>query len=143
MDKQHQRLYWLWSDMKGRCSNPSHAAFKNYGGRGISVCDRWQLFDNFKHDMGLKPDGRMIDRTNNDLNYSPENCRWVTRKESNSNRRNCIYVSIKGSTVTLKEACRIAGLTYRAVHKRITKRGWAIDRALLTPIGIGNTKQGV
>lgn len=136
------RLYWVWSDMKSRCLCPSHRAFKNYGGRGIKVCDRWLTFSNFMTDMGMRPEGGMLDRINNNGDYEPSNCRWATRAEQNANRRNCIYVEVNGETVTLKEACRRVGLTYRPVHKRITARGWDIKRALSTPIGKGNTHAG-
>lgn len=133
------RLYWVWADMKSRCLCPSHRAFKNYGGRGIKVCDRWLTFSNFQTDMGVRPEGGMLDRRDNNGDYEPSNCRWATRSEQNSNRRNCIYVEVSGETVTLKEACRRLGLAYRPVHKRITARGWDIGRALSTPIGKGNT----
>lgn len=81
--------YRCWSSMKSRCSNPRHRGFKDYGGRGISVCDRWQVFENFLADMGPRPsDGHSIDRyPNNDGNYEPENCRWATAKQQIDNRR--------------------------------------------------------
>lgn len=83
--------------------------------------------------------GWTLDRIDNDGDYSPENCRWATRQEQNSNRRNCIMVGLNGEQMTLKEACRRLGLKYRPVHKRITARGWDIERALSTPIGKGNS----
>jgi hypothetical protein len=121
--------------MIGRCTNPNHASFKNYGGRGIQVCERWRTFDNFKSDMGPRPESGMLDRENNDGNYEPNNCRWATRKEQNSNRRNCIYVDCDGERVTLKEYCRRKGLRYRPIVKRIQDRNWPIDVALSTPVG--------
>lgn len=124
----------------GRCYNPNNKAYKNYGGRGITVCERWHTSVNFVADISDRPDGYLLDRIDNDKGYSPDNCKWSTRKEQNSNRRSCIYVEINGSTVTLKEACRIKGLKYRPVNKRL-KRGWDIDRAINTPIGIGNTRR--
>jgi hypothetical protein len=134
-----QRLYWIWAAMIQRCSNPSDPAFKNYGGRGVNVCKRWHKFEFFALDMGPRPEGGLLDRVDNDGGYEPSNCRWATRKEQNSNRRNCIYVELNGERVTLKEACRRVGLKYRPVHKRIMARGWDIARALSTPIGIGNS----
>lgn len=133
----HSRLYWVWSDMKSRCSNPKHKAFANYGGRGITVCDRWSTFPAFAADMGERPEGGMLDRIDNDGPYSPENCRWTDRKMQNSNRRNCIYVDHGGEQVTVKEYCRRAGITYRAVMKRIRDRNWPVEKALTTPIGTG------
>jgi hypothetical protein len=78
----------VWRDMKNRCNNPKHRDFKNYGGRGIKVCVRWKSYDNFLADMGRCPkDKRCLDRTNNDGNYEPGNCQWVTFKESLANKR--------------------------------------------------------
>lgn len=134
MDK---RLYWVWGDMIGRCTNPRHPSFPDYGGRGISVCERWRSSANFLEDMSPRPEGRMLDRIDNDGPYSPENCRWATRQEQNSNRRNCIYVECDGERVTLKECCRRKGLPYRPVVKRIQDRGWPVEMALSIPIGTG------
>ncbi len=133
--KKRTKLYWVWADMIGRCQNPNHKAFKNYGGRGVSVCPRWKLFVHFAADMGTRPPDGMLDRINNDANYEPGNCKWSTRKEQNSNRRNCIYVDCDGERITLKEYCRRKGLTYRPIVKRIQDRGWSIADAISIPIG--------
>jgi hypothetical protein len=130
-----QRLYWVWADMKGRCSNENHKAYKNYGGRGIKVCDRWMKFENFASDMGDRPEGGMLDRVDNNGDYEASNCKWSTRKEQNSNRRNCIYVTHSGENVTLAEYCRREGLKYRPIVKRIQDRGWPISAALSLPLG--------
>lgn len=131
------RLYWVWADMLSRCRNPNHKAYANYGGRGIVVDDRWSDFAAFAADMGERPEGDMLDRRDNDGPYSPANCRWATRQEQNSNRRNCIYVEVGGERVTLKEACRRLGLTYRPIVKRIQDRHWPVEKALSVPLGSG------
>lgn len=129
------KVYWVWGDMVGRCQNINHAAYKNYGGRGIKVCERWRVFRNFSADMGDRPEGGMLDRKNNDGNYEPGNCKWSTRKEQNSNRRNCIYVDCDGERVTLREYCRRKDIKYRPIVKRIQDRGWSMQDALSIPVG--------
>lgn len=81
------KTYNSWRGMVERCTNPNHIAFKNYGGRGILVCERWALFDNFLADMGERPAGTSIDRINVDGNYEPSNCRWATNVEQQNNKR--------------------------------------------------------
>lgn len=81
-------LYRTWANMLSRCTNPNTPNFNDYGGRGISVCQRWFHFKNFVEDMGAKPSrNHSIDRIDNDLGYSPANCKWATRKEQNLNKR--------------------------------------------------------
>ena len=87
---KHHPLYDTWATMKKRCSNPNHISYKNYGGRGIKVCERWlgvEGFKNFLADMGERPEGYTLDRKDNDEDYTPENCKWSSRKEQLFNRR--------------------------------------------------------
>ena len=131
-DKERRRLYWVWWEMKRRCTGRGNPHFHNYGGRGIAVCKRWHDFRNFLADMSPRPEGMMLERKDNNGPYSPKNCKWATRKEQNSNRRNCIYVKDGKERITLKELCRRRGLTYRPIHKRLG-RGWSLQKALSTP----------
>lgn len=130
-----KRLHWVWAEMLSRCRNPNHKAFANYGGRGIAVCQGWREFSTFLSDMGERPAGALIDRVDNDGPYEPANCRWATRQQQNSNRRNCIYAIDRGEAVTLRELCRRRGLPYRPIVKRIRDRGWPVELAVALPLG--------
>ena len=87
MNKKDHPLYQTWLRMCQRCSNPNRPNYKYYGGRGISVSQEWLDFSNFTKDMGEKPEGKSLDRVNNDLGYSKDNCKWSTIEEQNSKKR--------------------------------------------------------
>lgn len=127
--------YHSWAGMKQRCLNTNHDAYSNYGGRGISVCDRWLDFENFLADMGERPDGMELDRIDNDLNYEPGNCRWSTRIDNIMNRRCTRHLTVNGITQTWIEWAGQAGISRGALKQRL-KRGWTPEQAVgLKPRG--------
>lgn len=119
----------IWSHMRGRCNNPTDAAYENYGGRGIKVCARWDLFENFLADMGPRPEGTSIDRIDNDGDYCPENCRWATSKQQGRNKRTTVKVEWKGERLALGDFCEMMGLEYNRVYHRMV-RGYTIEQAI-------------
>lgn len=122
----------VWKGMIQRCSDPNTVGWEHYGGRGITVCDSWKVFENFYRDMKEPPPGKSIDRIDNDAGYSPENCRWATRKEQNRNTRRNLQVEYSGQTKPLSQWCEEFGLNYKVTHQRINRDGWSIERALST-----------
>ncbi len=127
-----------WLEMRRRCEDPKRRSYPSHGGRGITVCERWKVFENFFADMGLRPSADYsIDRIDNDGNYEPGNCRWATRSEQGQNTRRNVIVTAFGRTAPLAAfvTSRNAGETsveYKKVWKRI-KRGWDVERALTAP----------
>lgn len=120
----------VWKSMIQRCSDHNSKSFPNYGGRGITVCDRWRKFENFLADMGRRPPGMSIERRDVDGPYAPNNCCWATASEQARNRRDRITVRRCGRDVPLKTACEEVGLSYHTVWQRINRLGWSPDRAL-------------
>lgn len=131
------KLYSVWNDMKCRCRNKTHHAYKYYGARGITVCDEWlndfQSFYDWSIANGYVP-GLEIDRINNDKGYAPSNCRFTTCAEQSRNRNVCVLVMLNGVTRTVGEWAIIHGLKQSTVHGRL-KRGWSIEESLNTPAG--------
>lgn len=126
--------YKIWRQLRQRCYEANDKAYKDYGGRGIKVCERWSKFSNFLSDMGEKPQGHYIDRLDNDGDYSPDNCKWVTSKESANNRRTNILIERAGVTKTLAQWCDELGLKYDSIWTRIHKLHWDYERAFLTSV---------
>lgn len=122
----------IWELMRRRCSDPKHRSYKDYGGRGISVCDRWRNdFSAFLADMGLRPSpDHSIDRIKNDGNYEPGNCHWATRVEQSNNRRSSRFLTIGGKTKTLSQWERQVGLNPGVLFRRL-QAGWAPERLLI------------
>lgn len=114
-------IYYAWCTMIARCTNPNHEAWANYGGRGITVCDRWRDFAKFYADMGDRPRGMSIDRIDNNLGYSPENCRWATRAQQSRNRRGRLVVRIGDTEKTLAEWADESPLALGTIWARLKK----------------------
>lgn len=125
--------YVAWRSMIGRCRNPKATNYRWYGGRGISVCDRWSSFDAFLEDMGTRPPGCNIERIDNSGNYEPGNCRWATRKEQGRNKRNNVVLSMNGETLCVAEWAERTGIKRHTISARLAK-GWPVDRALSVPV---------
>lgn len=127
--------YMTWAGMKARCTNPNNTKYKDYGGRGITVCDRWlNSFENFLEDMGECPEGLSLDRQNNNGNYEPENCRWATREEQLNNKRTNRFIEFDGRSQTLAQWSNELGVKRTTISERIDRRRWSIEKALTTPI---------
>jgi hypothetical protein len=128
--KTKSKEYAIWQTMKNRCYNPNYEYYHRYGGRGITICDRWlNSFENFYSDMGEKPERYSLDRINNDGNYCPENCRWATQKEQCNNKSNNVFLTIRGKTMSIKEWCEDAGQKYERARARL-KRNWTPEQAI-------------
>lgn len=127
--------YKSWQSMLNRCQNSKNEYFKDYGGRGIKVCQSWQKFENFLADMGERPEGKTLDRyPDNNGNYSPENCRWATKKEQQNNRRNSIFLTYEGKTQTMGQWEVEKGMCKSTLRSRIIKLGWPIEKAFTYPV---------
>ena len=120
--------------MRGRCNNPTHQAWPNYGGRGITVCPEWDDFAVFIKDMGERPDGLTLERIDNNQGYSPDNCKWATHKEQFSNTRTNHNLTFAGRTQTITQWQEELGFKKTLINNRI-RRGWSVERALTTPPG--------
>ena len=130
--EENRRLYWIWQKMKQRCCSPKCDRYKDYGGRGITICQEWlDNFDNFAdwaYSNGYQ-NNLTLDRKDNDKGYSPENCHWATRKEQARNKRRTTFVEYKGINKPLTEWCEELGLSYTTMVDRIINRGWSVERA--------------
>lgn len=124
-------IHGVWSAMKCRCSNPNYKEYHLYGGRGISVCEHWDSFDNFINDMGLPPfKSAQLDRIDSNGNYEPKNCRWVSPAANSRNRRNNVRFEYEGKSLTIPEWAEKYGLNQGTLWGRLRVLKWPIDQAL-------------
>ena len=132
----HTRIHQIWLEMKGRCNNKNNARYSRYGGRGIKVCDEWEhdfvSFYNWALSNGYR-DELTIDRINNDLGYTPDNCRWVDNKTQARNRSSNVNITIGNSCRTLTEWCEIFDLDYKCVIARYNRNSFISLDELFRP----------
>jgi hypothetical protein len=126
--------YNSWSHAKARCTDINNTAYNDYGGRGISICDRWlESFENFLEDMGTCPKGMSIERIDNNKGYSKENCKWATMEVQNKNRRSTILFTMNGITKCITDWADVLGINRKTVFTRL-HLGWNIKTALTFPV---------
>jgi hypothetical protein len=129
------KIYYTWYRILARCHNPKNHAFKNYGGRGIYVCDEWRnSFKSFLDDMGVPEYGMHLDRIDNDGPYAPWNCRWATPTQNANNRRSNRVVMYLGCEYTISELAREFGIPQATLRYRIMDAHWDIERAVKKPV---------
>lgn len=119
----------MWLSMRNRCNNRNYKQYKDYGGRGIKVCERWSNFENFLEDMGERPKGFQIDRVDNGGDYEPSNCRWATRNTQCSNRRDNHLITYKGKTQNLTQWSKEIGVDRETLFHRV-KRGYTPQQTI-------------
>lgn len=136
VDGKAPRLYQVWKHMRQRCRNPNFKDYKNYGARDIKICPAWNAdYENF-HNWALANGYRSdltIERIDNNLGYSPQNCRWATRKEQSRNARSNRHIWFNGKDKIAAEWAETLGIKYSTLNMRL-RRGWSIERALTEPV---------
>lgn len=133
--KHKHPIYVCWTHMKERCFTKTCKSYKNYGGRGISVCEEWLDFETFyrwaKSNGWQK--GLSIERKDNDGNYCPENCTWIPKNQQTKNTRKNVKIEIDGKVLNLSEWARRFGISLGAIYYRVNHKGWPIEKAIITP----------
>ena len=120
--------------MKSRCLHPSNKSYPEYGGRGITVCERWMRFERFLADMGERPEGKTLGRKDNNGPYSPENCEWQSYVEQNRNSRHNKHITFNGKTLIFTEWALRIGISKGGLRRRLKE--WPLHKALTQPNGI-------
>lgn len=135
--KSHTPEHRAWSSMITRCTNPKSSQFNNYGGRGITVCERWRSFAAFFEDVGSKPSpSHSLDRIDTNGNYEPGNVRWATARVQAQNKRDTVLVTHNGTTLTLCEWAEQLSIRRGTLYYRLYIAGWSIADSLETPTGV-------
>jgi hypothetical protein len=129
----HTPTWVKWRGMRARCLNPRTPGYAHYGGRGITVCERWDDFAAFRTDMGDSPPGMTLDRIDTNGNYEPGNCRWATPTTQTRNRRSTRMLTHRGETRPFAEWAEMHGIRQDTLDMRL-RRGWDVERALTAPL---------
>lgn len=132
---KRKRLYNIWLHMRERCYNKNHVAYLRYGGRGISVCDQWREYINFREwavSNGYSEE-LTLERIDNNGNYEPSNCKWCTTKEQANNRCTNRVIEINGKKHNIQKWCEISGLPRHVADQRL-RRGWSPQKTFYTPL---------
>lgn len=137
--QSRSRTYSVWLSMKSRCNNPHAQAYKDYGARGIKVCERWFEFSNFFEDMGHAPAGLELERIDNSGDYCLANCKWASVKEQARNRRSNKLITFQGITLCLSEWAEKLGVTHHLLNKRI-RIGYPLEKVLVSGLYSRNGK---
>lgn len=132
-ERADRKTMWqIYAGIKTRCYNPNSAAWKHYGARGIGVCTAWRRsFNTFRRDMGERPsDALTIDRKDNNGHYCPENCRWATKSEQASNKRNNQCREWQGQLRTLTDICRMQGVRFNSFRNKLIQDGFTVEQGI-------------
>lgn len=129
--------YRIWASMVGRCTKTTNPVYRHYGGRGITVCDSWKnSFAEFYADMGDPPKGKSIERIDNNGPYSPENCRWASKREQSNNTRNTVLITYNGKTQGISEWADELSIHVNTLRYR-TRSGWPMEKIFQAPKDTG------
>jgi len=132
----YTKIYFVWSGMRARCRNPKAQDYKNYGGRGIRVCERWEKFENFLADMGEAPSGTTLDRVDVNGDYEKSNCRWATRRVQARNQRRTVMLTFDGRSQSRADWADELGIKHATLTSRL-RNGWSVEQALTGAVRIG------
>ena len=124
--------YIVWATMIARCTRDTNASFKHYGAKGITVCERWLKFENFLEDMGERPVGLTLDREDTTKGYTPDNCRWATRKEQAREKQRLLTHG--GITLSVSDWADRLGMKRKTLSHRLNGHGWSVEKALTTQL---------
>ena len=134
-DNHVSQIYSAWTHMKQRCLNTDSVDYVNYGGRGITTCDRWLVLKNFLTDMGEPPTNKhSLDRIDNNRGYYLKNCRWTTRRHQQGNMRSNHNITFMGKTQCLAAWSREMNIGQKALWHRLVTLGWSVKKSLTTPM---------